>query len=87
MSFLGKPGASPLLPITSPVTLPRPGRQARMGSSDWKIAVGLVLVAAVEWSLARGSWPLAVCFASMLLILAWLVIDPGVVQPDEDHPD
>jgi hypothetical protein len=54
---------------------------------SWRIVAELVLVAAVEFTMARGWWPLTVCCASGLLILAWLVIDPGVVQPDENHPD
>jgi hypothetical protein len=53
----------------------------------WKLFTGMALFGVLEWAVARGWGPLTVCCASGLLILAWLVIDPGVVQPDEDHPD
>jgi hypothetical protein len=58
-----------------------------MGSSGWEIVAGLVLVVSVEWSLARGWWLLLACCGSGLLVVGWLVVDPGVVQPDKQHPD
>jgi hypothetical protein len=65
-----------MIPINPPVTPPRPGRQTPEGVlMRWRIGAGFVLVAAVEFTIAMGLWPIASLYVAMLLCLAWVTLD------------